>query len=179
MTSYPVAEHMTSRALPHPPASPPSARARENIAAQIAAPSVGATHSFDVDSAGCVVSYPGAPDQHFHPDGTATGLVNAFIALEPVTRDNGPTELRPGSHVWVESAAWGPQPRWDERRGMTARPELGCGDMLLFDYRTYHRGTANRTDAPRPIGYLVYARSGVADTHNFPAESLVAAATMA
>ena len=30
------------------------------------------------------ISYAGAPDQHFHPDGTAEGLINAFIALVPV-----------------------------------------------------------------------------------------------
>ena len=50
------------------------------------------------DSVGCVTSLPGAPDQHFHPDGTAAGLVNVFCPLVEVTAENGPTELRPGSH---------------------------------------------------------------------------------
>ncbi|KAL1507969.1 hypothetical protein AB1Y20_007573 [Prymnesium parvum] len=126
-----------------------------------------------LDSAGCVTSLPGAPDQHFHPDGTAEGLVNAFVALVPTTVLNGPTELRPGSHVWVESAL-GPEPRWDERTSTTVA-ELAVGEILLFDYRTYHRGRANRSDEPRPVAYLVYARPGVSDQHNFPAESLLTA----
>ncbi|KAL3908655.1 MAG: hypothetical protein SGPRY_009712 [Prymnesium sp.] len=119
----------------------------------------------------CVISLPGAPDQHFHPDGTPRGLVNAFVALVHTSRQHGPTELIPGSHIWQEGT-FGPRPEWDEGTP-TALLELSVGEVLLFDYRTYHRGCANTTDEPRPVGYLVYARQGVSDTHNFPPHSLL------
>jgi hypothetical protein len=123
-----------------------------------------------VDSVGCVTSLPGAPDQHFHPDGTADGLINVFCPLVPVLMDNGPTELRPGTHEWVESA-YGARPQWDERRQCAAAPLLpeAGGALLLFDYRVYHRGLANRSLQPRPVGYVCFStRDGVTDAHNFP-----------
>jgi hypothetical protein len=43
----------------------------------------GGSSTVSVDSTGCVTSLPGAPDQHFHPDGTAEGLVNVFCPLVP------------------------------------------------------------------------------------------------
>ena len=33
--------------------------------------------------------------------------------------------------------------------------------MLLFDWRTWHRGCANRSRADRPVAYVTYARRGV------------------
>ncbi len=131
------------------------------------------------DSAGFVTSLAGAPDQHFHPDGTAAGLVNVFCPLRDVDFCNGPTELRPGSHVWRESE-WGSEPAWDERAQLPVAPALRAGELLLFDYRCYHRGLANRSDEPRPVAYVVFAmRPGVADAHNFPRERLVDAAAAA
>ena len=35
---------------------------------------------------------------------------------------------------------------------------LSAGDVLISDPRTLHRGTANRTDAPRPFAVIVYNR---------------------
>jgi len=135
----------------------------------------GVAEVFD-DSSGFVTALAGAPDQHFHPDGTAAGLVNVFSPLIPVTFENGPTELRPGSHVWRETAL-GVEPRWDARRTLPVAPALGAGEILLFDYRVYHRGLANRSANPRPVGYLIFAtRDGLRDLHNFPSDSLADAA---
>ncbi len=36
---------------------------------------------------------------------------------------------------------------------------LSAGDVLISDPRTLHRGTANRTDAPRPFAVIVYNRN--------------------
>ena len=131
-----------------------------------------------VDSLGCVTSLTGAPDQHFHPDGTARGLVNVFCPLVPIGLENGPTELRPGSHVWRETAL-GSSPRWSERSApavMPLLPDVG-GALLLFDYRLYHRGCANHSPHPRPVAYVAFStRTGVTDAHNFPSDSLLAAA---
>ena len=51
-------------------------------------------------------------------------------------------------------------------------PELAVGEILLFDYRTYHRGRANWSADPRPVAYLAYGRDGVSDAHNFPPHSI-------
>ena len=132
-----------------------------------------------VDSVGCVTSLEGAPDQHFHPDGTADGLVNVFVPLVPVLADNGPTEFRPGTHVWTASSL-GDAPDWDERRQHPIAPllpEPGRA-VLLFDYRCYHRGLANRSQEPRPVAYVAFStRSGVTDAHNFPREASLALGT--
>lgn len=119
-----------------------------------------------VDSAGCVTALPGAPAQHFHPDGTVRGLLNVFVPLVRVDASNGSTELRPGTHSWLDGGAR----EWDERRGdVAAAPSLDPGELLLFDYRLMHRGRANATADPRHVGYVVYAtRPGISDLHNFP-----------
>jgi len=125
-----------------------------------------------VDSAGCVTALPGAPLQHFHPDGTVQGLVNVFVPLVRVDAANGSTELRPGTHEWLHDAM-GAREDWDERRGdVAAAPCLDPGELLLFDYRVMHRGRANATVEDRPVAYVVYAcRPGIGDVHNFPSNS--------
>ena len=124
-----------------------------------------------VDAAGCVVALPGAPDQHFHPDGTARGLVNCFIPLVDVDAALGPTELRPGSHV--KEAKTDDDDANDGSGGaLDESPLLAAGELLLFDYRCLHRGRANLTRDPRPIAYVLFARPGVVDRHNFPEESV-------
>lgn len=130
-------------------------------------------HEPCIDSVGCVTALPGAPDQHFHPDGTAIGLVNVFVPLCPVGYENGPTELQPGSHVWRETA-FGSKPRWDERKTHPVSPVMPIpgGHLLLFDYRCYHRGLANHSTSPRPIAYVAFStRQGVSDSHNFPTDN--------
>jgi ectoine hydroxylase-related dioxygenase (phytanoyl-CoA dioxygenase family) len=50
-------------------------------------------------------SEPGAKDQPLHPDtqyagaGAHCALITAFVALQDVRPDMGPTEVVPGSHV--------------------------------------------------------------------------------
>ena len=135
-----------------------------------------------VDSIGCVTSLPGSPDQHFHPDGTAEGLFNAFCPLVPVLADNGPTELLPGSHVWAESALGGVSPKRGEGKVPPVAPLVHepAGAVLIFNYKCYHRGLGNHTMQPRPVAYVAFAARDVTDAHNFPADqSLVADASQA
>ncbi len=93
-----------------------------------------------------------------------------FVPLVPLTLENGATELRPGSHVWDDSG-WGAAPR-GRRDAPSVLPLVRAGEVLLFDYRCYHRGRANLGMQPRPIAYLLLARPGVSDSHNFPTESI-------
>ncbi|CAK0879250.1 unnamed protein product [Prorocentrum cordatum] len=128
------------------------------------------------DRAGCVVSEPGAPAQDFHQDGMEPGLVNAFMPLVPVVASNGPTEFRPGSHrsAWdLDSGSDGGCAADSDEERPAVAPEVGRGDLLLFDYRVFHRGLANCSAEPRPVAYIVYARHGLSDRHNFPDASLV------
>lgn len=59
-----------------------------------------------IDRAGCVESFPCAPQQEPHRDGPERGLVNAFVPLVHVKRASGPTEFWPGSHLDEDFACW-------------------------------------------------------------------------
>lgn len=48
------------------------------------------------------------------------------------------------------------------------------GDVIIFDYRTYHRGLPNQSDKRRPMLYQTYSRAWFRDGHNFPEVSLFA-----
>jgi len=104
-----------------------------------------------VEAVGYVLSMPGAPGQVWHPDSERkVGLVNAFVPLVPLSDANGPTALALGSHQ-------SPRPCCP----CVVRPLLAVGEVLLFDWRTWHRGCANRSSADRPVAYVTYARRGV------------------
>jgi len=109
--------------------------------------------------AGCVVSLPRALTQSWHSDGAEAGLFNVFVPLLSLTRANGPTELRPGTHLHQGLARGHVAPR--------EAPLLRAGEMLLFDYRVRHRGLANDSEEPRPVAYVTYA-IGEAKDANFP-----------
>ena len=103
-----------------------------------------------VEAMGFVLSEPGAPGQQWHPDAERAGLVNAFVPLVPLSDANGPTALALASHR-------PPQPCCPR----VVRPLLAAGEVLIFDWRTWHRGCANRSPADRPVAYVTYARRGV------------------
>jgi ectoine hydroxylase-related dioxygenase (phytanoyl-CoA dioxygenase family) len=70
---------------------------------------------------------------------TPAYAINLFIPLVDINDTNGPTEFTLSSHQWstdwqVDEAATTPVDR---------KFDLPRGSMLLFDYRTIHRGTAN------------------------------------
>ena len=89
--------------------------------------------------------------QVWHPDTfKQPGLVNAFLPLVPLSEVNGPTALALGSHRPPRPCC----PR-------VVRPLLEAGEVLLFDWRTWHRGCANSSRADRPVAYVTYARRGV------------------
>ena len=57
-------------------------------------------------------------------------------------------------------------------------PACRAGGLIIFDYRTIHRGLANEGERERPIAYFVCATGGATDAHNFP-EGGIADATPA
>ena len=128
-----------------------------------------------IDSVICVVAFAGAKDQHVHRDHyelfarddrggehLPAFAVTVSIPLIDLTAETGSTLLFPSSHR-LEPAADG------------LPPPLGAGELAsverggcyFMDYRLWHYGTANRSAAPRPILYIIYARPWFTDMLNF------------
>ena len=90
--------------------------------------------------------------------------VSTFWAIDPMTEDNGATELLPGSHTWPENSIEGansaadfantdirpvdddPAPRADAIKAV-----MPSGSLMVTKGTLWHRGGANRSDAPRLI----------------------------
>ena len=64
-----------------------------------------------------------APAQHFHADGRARGIANAFVPLVDVPENMGPTRFRKGSHVDHDDL----HPDRRARRGAEAAEEVAPG----------------------------------------------------
>ena len=151
---------------------------------------------------GLVVTQPGTAEQAWHADGPPVPreewqrhgvdcppppatlpahALTVFVPLVDLTAENGPTAFLPGTHASVTSAALAEEAREagsSAGAGAHVRLEADAGSAILFDYRTFHAGGANRGDRPRPILYFVYARSWYRDVHNWPEESLFASPTL-
>ena len=101
----------------------------------------------------------------WHRDGPDEGYIDCFVPLIDLTSDMGPTILKPKTHIGSV-----------EDEGRAVVPLLGKGDVLLFDYRTLHRGQGNMSKSTRTLAYAVFKRKGgtstgdsSGDIHNFPA----------
>ena len=132
-----------------------------------------------------VCAYPGAPTQHIHRDHAPlfaeAGGLNAFfppfalvvvIPLVDLDERTGTTALWEGSHR-IKSRR--EETRWSreelERLEGAIEPMPRIGDCFFMDYRLRHTGTANRSDKPRPVVYLVYSRPWFLDRRNFDMQS--------
>jgi len=72
--------------------------------------------------------------------------LNVFVPLADVDLDAGPTEFRPGSHLAGSES--------EDSVALCSR----AGDVIVYDYRVWHRGLANCSDAPRRVMYFTYAK---------------------
>ena len=114
--------------------------------------------------------------------------LNVFVPVTSINLALGPTEFWVGSHKEskmksvqkvLSSALSGTQelqhlPNLQHPHvptGMVA-PVLSKGDVLIYDYRTCHRGTQNLSQTVRPMLYLMYARPWFAEHVNFGTERL-------
>jgi len=115
---------------------------------------------------GALVSLPNAARQDIHCDTDwvpDTLFCTAFVALQDVPLEMGPTVLYAGTHTKLFHAAKreytaraGPQahvvPGEDPLCG---RPQatmlLDAGDMVVFDTRVFHQGTENTTHTRRML----------------------------
>ena len=70
--------------------------------------------------------------------------VSTLWAVDDFTRENGATEVIPGSHRWDAPA---PSPDEMERRAVPL--EMAGGSVAIFPGTLYHRGGANRSSRKR------------------------------
>jgi ectoine hydroxylase-related dioxygenase (phytanoyl-CoA dioxygenase family) len=126
--------------------------------------------------AGVVDAYPyDRPHaQDWHRDGQALSAdpsaqlpphcINLFIPLVDITEDVGPTEFWPGTHIEAtfhalqkeQNVTKTPTPE-ATADAATATILAPAGSIILFDYRTIHRGGANKSGKQRRVLYLTYA----------------------
>ncbi|MEM8695096.1 MAG: phytanoyl-CoA dioxygenase family protein [Pseudomonadota bacterium] len=104
-------------------------------------------------------------DEHLRvPRPRAPFGVSTFWAIDPMTEDNGATELLPGSHRWGDGGIAGndlasqladteirdvnddPAPRDDAIKAI-----MPSGALMVTKGTLWHRGGANTSDAPRLI----------------------------
>jgi ectoine hydroxylase-related dioxygenase (phytanoyl-CoA dioxygenase family) len=117
-------------------------------------------------------------------DGPDFGLVNAFVPLVATSSVNGTTNLVPGSQRVQLYMAPAPTPnanampseapkpiRQASIDAEAASPELAAGEVLLFSYRTRHRGGGNPSNERRPVMYYTFGADGKVDDHNFPSDN--------
>ncbi|KAL7467867.1 hypothetical protein ACHAXS_008093 [Conticribra weissflogii] len=121
-----------------------------------------------VVASGFLINEPGSQSQDWHRDGPREGFIDCFVPLIDLTPSLGPTAIVPETHKSSSSV--------DAcNKNDDCVPILKKGELLLFDYRTVHRGQGNRSKSTtRTLAYAVYKRieSGFedfsGDIHNFP-----------
>ena len=98
--------------------------------------------------------YPNAP--HLPPH-----CINVFYPLLDLKVEHGPTEFVPGTHIFGQLNS-------STLNATSNQVKLTCdlGGCILFDYRVKHRGSKNRSQEPRPILYLCYAKNWFRDSGN-------------
>jgi hypothetical protein len=103
---------------------------------------------------------PGADAQPIHPDAKYSPqcpIWTAFVALQDVRMDMGPTIMLPGSHTaaaheqYTESAA-SKQQQMEEAHFV--RSVLRAGDVAVMDSRCLHFGSANTSQTRRVLFYM-------------------------
>ena len=123
-----------------------------------------------INAFNAVTSLPGSRIQHLHAnhpelfwDASLDNVMPPFcvtlaVPLVDLNAETGTTRFYPGSQKRTNDTA--PKtPCFD--------PEVPRGSAILFDSRIRHRGLANKSAAPRPVLYLIYARPWFRDYVNY------------
>ncbi|MFL5332705.1 MAG: phytanoyl-CoA dioxygenase family protein [Geminicoccaceae bacterium] len=103
-------------------------------------------------------------------------VVNAMVMLDPMTLENGPTRVVPGSHKWapinvpyVNQGDWEPAPLSEEDQARVPA-DLGApypgevlvtapaGSAIICNSSMWHSGTRKVADTPRRMLHLTYTR---------------------
>lgn len=117
--------------------------------------------------------HPGETVQPWHcddqqimvPRPRPTFGVSTFWNIDPMTEDNGATEIIPGSHLWEDEGAltfernaelFDASKARDMHHDPAPHPDMiraimPAGSLMILKSSVYHRGGANRSDASRLI----------------------------
>lgn len=121
---------------------------------------------------GVVVSEPGAAPQPVHFDAPGRCLFTAFVALQDVVPEMGPTHFLLGTNAEVVHKRFMQDPA-AFLDGAKATPALlNSGDAALYDSMILHCGGANQSDKTRALLYITFrdpvidARSLGIDQHS-------------
>lgn len=121
----------------------------------------------------CLTSYPGSEQQPLHPDTPWTPIPSAytaFIALQDIDEEMGPTVYLPGTQTEeAHNAFFGgdlsvaadnsgirrPPPNEEFLRSRPVKLGLlKAGDLALYNQQTLHCGSANESPRTRHIFYI-------------------------
>ena len=109
-----------------------------------------------------IISEPGATMQPFHPDFYDTDLHTCFIALQDITEDMGPTQLIPNTNDEETNKRYDDEKRIGyPLKNPNVLGVMNCGDALIYDVRTIHRGTENKSSKRRNLFYVTYASPAI------------------
>ena len=113
--------------------------------------------------------HPGEKPQAFHHDDTFYSVprprpmisLSTIVAVDAFTRENGGTEVMPGSHLWGDD--------WRERAASARATtvEMPAGACVVFSGTLVHRGGANRSAAPRLAFSNQYCQPWARQQENF------------
>lgn len=127
----------------------------------------------------CVYSRPGATDQEWHTDGDHyTGsnrpyAVCVFVPLIPLSESTGYTRFWPKSHAHPNLLGLGQAA--DALQATVDAIDVKPGDFVMYDYTTWHKGTANTTkDVERPIVQFLYSCDWYKECKNYGEKSVFA-----
>ena len=129
--------------------------------------------------AGLVRAQPKSEAQIWHADSPhsfsehrAPHLLNVLVPSETVTREMGPTELVPGSHLLTnhlkDGATFGTEILYQadtnspQKIGSSEEPiaaTMDAGSVLIFDDRILHRGGHNRATRNRDVAFFSYRKA--------------------
>lgn len=121
-------------------------------------------HEYRIIEVGFDIPFPGAADQPWHrdfavPEATTIGRRLNSLAFNLTTIDtrleHGPFEIAPGTQ-WDDFAGcprgmFPPQALWPRYQARAVKKLPKRGDISARSALTVHRGTANRSDEPRPV----------------------------
>eukprot|EP00445_Apocalathium_hangoei_P089454 CAMPEP_0204205744 /NCGR_PEP_ID=MMETSP0361-20130328/70557_1 /ASSEMBLY_ACC=CAM_ASM_000343 /TAXON_ID=268821 /ORGANISM="Scrippsiella Hangoei, Strain SHTV-5" /LENGTH=408 /DNA_ID=CAMNT_0051169055 /DNA_START=37 /DNA_END=1260 /DNA_ORIENTATION=- len=105
---------------------------------------------------GVVVSEPGAAGQPVHFDAPARCLFSAFVALQDVAPEMGPTMFLPGTHTQVAHRRFEAHRAAFVQEAPATVARLSAGDAVVYDSRVLHCGGENISTSQRILMYITF-----------------------
>lgn len=110
---------------------------------------------------GVVVSEPGAAPQPVHFDAAEQCLHTAFVALQPITYEMGPTHFLPGTNTKIAHDHFEANPLEFVESLKPTAAVLEAGDAVIYDSRILHGGGQNVSDQTRALLYITFRHPSV------------------